>query len=149
MQIVRKKPHLKLKFMLQISKILFLYNLVILILGCFPEPTPLEREYEIMEKYKKANVYYEECKYEKAIPLYEETIKMRYLIKDAYKKLGTCYEKIGRDEEAIKVYEKYNVVDSWDVENLENLVRLYEKYGYTEKAVETKKRLADIKLPQK
>src|SRR3972149_7297927 len=114
--------------------------------ACGSDPTPYEYDTAGLVLFKRAEAHFNKGEYKEAIPLYKKVIDIRYMLMDAYKHLADSYEKIGKDEEAIAVYEKANLVDSKDLDNLQNLIRLYEKHGYTEKAFEARKKLKGLVL---
>ena len=52
-----------------------------------------------------AREHFEAGRWNDAAPLYERVIGRRPSLLDAYHDLGACYEKLGRDSEAIRIYE--------------------------------------------
>lgn len=124
-------------------KILFIP--IVMLISCYSIPFVQEGEGKALDKLSKADELFKQQKYEEAVPLYENVIKNRYLLLDPYKHLEICYEKTGRNEEAINVLEKSMLVTNRDEENLKNLIRLYNKVGRMEDAKKTEKWLNYVK----
>lgn len=113
-------------------------GLTLVLAGCStPDEETLARE-----KYEAAAPLFDAGDYAAAAPLYEYVVWKRPKIKDAHIRLAVCYEKIGRDTEAISVLEKMvKLLDPDDAIALRNLARLYVHRGYVAEAVSTYRRI--------
>jgi len=90
--------------------------------GCSdPPPAPDEAA---LERYEEANLLFEAGRYADAAPLYASVIPVRDRLKDAYFKLATCHEKLGREDLAVEVLERLLRVDRVDEEGLRRLAGL-------------------------
>ncbi len=74
--------------------------------------------------------------YAEAVPFYEDGLDKRPKLREAYHELGDCYEKLGREGEAIKTYERaLRDADTKDEISLRALGRLYIKKGFADEAL--------------
>ena len=119
--------------------------LLIMLLGCPSIPFVQEGEANALDEFNKAEELFGQQKYEEAVPLYEDAIRVRYLLIGAYKHLAICYEKLWKDNDAINTLERSLRVDNKDEETLNNLIRLYNKVGKLEEAKKTKEWLIYVK----
>lgn len=79
------------------------------------------------KNYQRANHFFREGKYEKALSLYRQVLKTRPERKDTLFQIGQSLEKLGKSEEAIEAYRKHVTNQPRDERALERLVALYKK----------------------
>lgn len=91
-----------------------------------------------MAKVSYARALRSEGRYADAVPYYDEGIERRPKLREAYHELGDCYEKLGKETDAIRIYERgLKAADPRDEIGLRALARLYEKRGLVDDAIRT------------
>lgn len=97
-----------------------------------------------MAKVSYARALRADGRYADAVPYYDEGIERRPKLREAYHELGDCYEKLGKENDAIRVYERaLKAADPRDEVPLRALARLYEKRGLIDDAIAMLKRLRE------
>jgi tetratricopeptide (TPR) repeat protein len=114
---------------------------LVLVAGCLDAPTLDEIA---LEKYEEANKLYDAGKFAEAVPGYEYVIKWRDRVLDAYFRLATCHEKLGRPEEAITVLVGARRVDPVNGTTLRALARLYAATGHHAEAIEANAKIVEL-----
>ncbi len=82
-----------------------------------------------------ANVYYENNKYQQALPLYKKFIYNSQVPNSFYLEIGDCYFYTNQKEEAVKYYEKALELNSCNEEVYKMLLVYYKEKEDTEKLI--------------
>lgn len=96
-----------------------------------------------LERYKEADVAYAEGRYEECIPHYEYVIRWRDRIFDAYIKLGSCYEQVGRQADSTAILKRLLQVDPTNVDGMRALAHAYEKGGDLSLSIQMHQKILD------
>ena len=83
------------------------------------------------KNYQRANHFFSEGQYEKALSLYRQVLKTRPERKDTLFQIGQSLEKLGQNQDAIEAYRKHVANQPRDARALERLVALYKENGDT------------------
>jgi len=102
-------------------------------LACFRKVISLRPDYR--EAWNNIGVCIQmQSDWEEAIKNYQKAVELDPRYRDAWLNMGDCYITLRRYHEALGCYEKAEQVDPHDSYTLENLERLYQLLGFSEKA---------------
>lgn len=114
--------------------------LPLLLFGCGSAPTYDEIA---LERYEQANALFDQGRFAECIERYEYVVRWRDRILDAYPKLATCYERVGKPDRALETMERLLKVEPYDVEGLRRTADLCERQGDVPRAIELTRRILE------
>lgn len=95
-------------------------------------------------RFQEAEAQFEAEDYDDAAPLYAYVVRHREMIRIAHVKLAICYEKLGRETEAIRVLERMlKYVDPTNETAMRNLLRLYARRDYAGDGIRIRRHLLE------
>lgn len=107
--------------------------------------TPTDRA-DAEARYETARLHFDAGRWEPAAAEYERVVGKRPGYRDAWRDLGFCYERLGRDAEALRVYEQSLAsADPRDEVVLRRLLDLQKRKGLFDGAISTARRLRDVR----
>lgn len=97
-------------------------------------------------RYETARRDFDNGRWEAAAAEYERVVGKRPSFRDAWRDLGVCYERLGRDAEALRVYEQSLAqADSRDEVVLRRLLDVQKRKGLFDGAIATATRLCEVR----
>lgn len=90
------------------------------------------KDYELFQK---ANAMVAQGRYEEAVDLYLEAIKLYPSFKEAYNNMGVAYTLLGDTSSAIKAFRNAIAIDSLYIDPFLNLASCYAEMGFGDSAV--------------